>query len=197
MTDAESANCILLLSAAFGPPEETQEALWMNILSVIDVDRGMAAIEHWIMNENFWPRPAEINGLVRELGEHARFQPERSLPARTCDGTGWRTIDEGLMPCDVCNPALHRVFSDHDLLRRWRAGEPTKRLVDTESFIQPEAYCMPDLTHEDPNDRMVSPEVGRRLAWNAHVQDAEAGNCDLMDEDAFMRMLGRRLQTPV
>lgn len=44
-----------------------------------------------------------------------------------CDGWGWTV--EG-QPCPVCNPALHRVFCDFELLRRWRDGVALFKLLD-------------------------------------------------------------------
>ena len=73
MTETEAAECVMLLSAAYGPPEEAQEILWLNILVTTDHQRGRAAVEHWTMNERFWPTPADINGLVQDSRRRAEM----------------------------------------------------------------------------------------------------------------------------
>lgn len=190
MTNEEAQNCIRVLAAAYGAPDEGRLALWANVLTTLDYDRAETAIVAWVDTEPWWPRPSDINGLVRELGNHARFANQRALPAPTCDGTGWREIEEGVLPCDQCSPALSRLYADHSLLSRWRNGEAITRLVDMNTFVQPEAFCQPDRHHEDPEDRHVDWSVGRRIAWTAHAAD---NNTPTLDPDVFMRRLGKAL----
>lgn len=122
------------------------------------------------------------------------YEPQHQTPPpRPCDGTGWRTIYEGMMPCHDCNPALHRVFSDQGLLHRWRHGEETSRLINLGEFIQPEAYCQPDTWHEDPSDPVVSPSEGREYAYNAYVAECTRTGTEGMSHDVFMHRLGAPL----
>lgn len=189
MNAEETVIALRTLGAAYGhvqPSPDTIE-LWLNVFHSDDPTMVMYGVREWVLTETRFPTPADLRRYMRQ----ARIDSQAALPpSRGCDGTGWRDIPEGLMPCSTCNPALAQVFADRDKLRRWRHGEAVKTLINMDMMIMPVAYCQPDTFHEDPNDRMVSPSVGRRIAWRAHVDDAADRQVAPMDETYFMRMLG-------
>lgn len=192
MNAEETAIALRVLSAAYGyiDQDPDQQELWLNVFHSDDATIVMQGIREWVLTETRFPTPADLRRYIRM----ARIDNQTALPpSRGCDGTGWRWIEEGLLPCSTCNPVLGEVFADRDKLRRWRNGEAASRLVNMDMTVVPVAYCQPDTFHEDPDDRMVSPSVGRRIAWRAHVEDAAARGVAPMDETLFMRRLGQRV----
>jgi hypothetical protein len=187
----ETVIALRVLSAAYGhvePSPDTVE-LWGNVFAGDDATLVLQGIREWVLTETYWPTPADMRRYMRQ----ARIENQTALPpTRTCDGTGWREIEEGLIPCNVCNPVLAEVFADRHKLDRWRGGTPADKLVNTDMTVVPVAYCQPDTVHEDPNDPIVPPRIGRRIAWNAHVADAADRGVAPMNEDVFMRLLGVR-----
>jgi hypothetical protein len=188
MNAEETVIALRTLGAAYGhvqPSPDTIE-LWANVFHSDDATLVLTGIREWVLTESRFPTPADLRRYMRQ----ARMEGQAALPpTRTCDGTGWREIEEGLMPCSVCNTALHAVYSDHVKLRRFRDGEPVSRLVNPDQLLVQVAYCQP-WRGDDPTDPVVPPRIGRRIAYNAHVEDAAARGIAPMDERPFMAMLG-------
>jgi len=180
MISTEAAKCIMLMSAAYGPPEERQEELWLNLLSTMNYEKGRLAIEYWVMNEEWWPTPAAINSCIRQM-----TAGERPIAPRGnhCDSSGWvEHSDNSSTPCPTCNPVLYSIWSDPTKRQHYLNGVRVGSLSDSvEIGGDGKAYfvgawpmsCLQAFT-EDPDDKVVSVKKGRDIAAAAYANDCEA-----------------------
>lgn len=189
MTDEEAWAVIsVLVNETTGWNDDAAEMYHAEMLLWPDADAAMAAVRtvgrNWI--ERSRPPFAIVAETYRDelrdrSAQHGRPAQDRPL----CDGTSW--LDNG-EPCPRCNPYLAIIFADPARKRRWRDGTAIKHLVDIDGLPLP-ANCL-ITSMVDPEDPLVSPTVGRMIAWSAYVADCNTRGVESMPRETFMKRLG-------
>lgn len=179
--NSQEAQAVLRMCAGVYPNTEVTSdmvEMWTNGFATTEAQTVAAAVDEWILTNEWWPTIAGIRDVMRGQAAGRRV----IAPAGAhCDGTGWiANTDRSSHPCPQCNPVLFGVFDSPSLLRQYRAGTPLSALTDTVKVVSgrmeyegqmPAGCAVAD--REDPADPVVSPVRGRQVAAAAYLAECE------------------------
>jgi hypothetical protein len=182
----------VLINETTGWNDDAAEMYSAEITTWSDADAAMTAVRNvcrvWMDRSR--PPFAVIDEAyrveIRERSAALGTGHERPL----CDGSGWT---DASLPCPRCNPYLHIIFQSPERLIRWRNGTPIKHLVDHDGLPVPTCQITAMI---DPQDPIVSPKVGRMIAWSAYVADCNERGAEAMPREQFMKRLGTTHPVP-
>ena len=166
MNVEHAASCVAYLtSMTSGWNDDATEQLVYEFERLNDADALQTAVAKIART---WTSQGRVPlGIIMDAYHHeqqlaiATTREARTAAEVRCDGWGWL---EDESPCPVCSPALRRVYSDLDLLRRWRDGVPLHKLLDSADRAAFEAEynrerCPKRVTFERTVDRPSQPTI--------------------------------------
>lgn len=129
---------------------------WRASFSSTKPDFVEEAVNRWIATQQWFPSPAQMHGIFREMTP----APAPRVPVGTpgCNGSGWIAQEDdegGASPCRRCNPFMYEVWQDKTLRRRYRMGEPVSKLVNVPQGVRMPEKCLVETRFEEP----ASPEL--------------------------------------
>lgn len=180
MNKQEAQSVLRMCAGVYPNTEVTADMLemWTNGFALADARDVAAAVDDWILTNEWWPTVAGIRDIMRSRAHGNRaIAPSGSH----CDGTGWvQSTDRASHPCPQCNPVLFNVFQSPTLLRQYRAGFSLASLSESVKLVagvleydgqMPNSCGVSDRV--DPADPIVTPAMGRQTAASTYLADCE------------------------
>lgn len=123
-----------LVTMTTGWTNESADEYVVELLGLDDVPVFLTACREVARTWGEARRPPLVmitDAYYAELARHPTHKPAIDPVRVHCDGSGWVPGDlYGLVPCERCNPALARVWSEPILQAQYLDGRPLDDLVD-------------------------------------------------------------------